>query len=738
MSVNREELEYLQQFRETGDQLAFEKLYNAYRDRLYSLALLTIGDPHMAQDIVQEAFIEAYRALSTLRDNRAFAAWMYRIIIFRCNRIFRKRREQLMGETAEQTFMQLKDESPEAAPENVASDHERAQLLRAFIERLPAPQKTCMLLYYYHDLSIAEIAMALKCSEGTVKSRLNYARTAMRRMLGEEPGRIDSMRLLAAIPFIAMPMKTAGSIWGGIAAGTAAPAPKGLIGLAHRMTYQSRYGGAQMTAPGTAAGAPGTAAAGSTAAGSAATGASAAGVVGAAGATVGAAGSLVVTIAAVALGAVVLVTAQATNGFGLLPRQEPAVGAPSAATGDQLPGGAVGGPLGAGGSAAPPGGGAGQGVFHNTQGAAGGVGQAGRQNGPETSGVSGRQDALPTASAGTGAGALAATPTSSPPPAVSAGTSTSSASPSPAAPTPRPSMGTSTPRPALVMPSQRATPKPSPAPKATAKPSVSPSPTVKSQEPVATPALLPPTPDPGPPYGSLPTPPPEPAAPAPEPDPAPEPTPTPTPTPTPEPTPTPTPTPTAFPICGDPPLPPSPLPSPPVIFAETDFELTATLGDGLGQASSFSFRLGEFDWLQMLSMAVDGERDPQTVRARMEHFLALGDQLPGFIRLAAPTLWHPLRVAYLSTTPDVLRMGAYDIGEAWLPNSPEFVETQLGQETSCFELIQDCAQPCSLGDTFTLRVTASGPPEGKTIERVEIGYTDSMPPVAGYGGGDAP
>ena len=153
-----------------GDREAFAQLVAESSDRLYAVALRILRDPATASDALQAALVAMWRDLPTLRNAERFEAWSYRVTARACQRELRNSRHR----SARELF-----ETDEVVGDEQGSLTLRDELEWAF-RRLSADQRAVLVLMYYRDLSVAEIAATLEISEGTVKSRLHYARAAMR------------------------------------------------------------------------------------------------------------------------------------------------------------------------------------------------------------------------------------------------------------------------------------------------------------------------------------------------------------------------------------------------------------------------------------------------------------------------------------------------------------------------------------------------------------------------------
>ena len=154
-----------------GDREAFAQLATDSSDRLYATALRILRDGDRAGDALQNALVDIWRELPRLRDVERFEAWSYRVVVRACHAELRRAQRRPL------TFELMPTDA--TVGDNQHSVSRRDELERAF-GRLPVDQRAVLVLMYYRDLTIPEIAVALGISSGTVKSRLHYARTAMR------------------------------------------------------------------------------------------------------------------------------------------------------------------------------------------------------------------------------------------------------------------------------------------------------------------------------------------------------------------------------------------------------------------------------------------------------------------------------------------------------------------------------------------------------------------------------
>lgn len=178
MAVNASRVldEYLLASIRAGDARAFELLARRWHKKLYGHAWRLLGgDVEAALDAVQEGWVEIVGGLHRLRDDRAFPAWAFRIVSRRCARQIdgALRRRQLAAEA--ETVDRVEP------MQDAVADGDR---LRRAIRALPPDQRAAIALFYFEDMSIAEVAVALDVPAGTVKTRLMHARRKLRAVLG--------------------------------------------------------------------------------------------------------------------------------------------------------------------------------------------------------------------------------------------------------------------------------------------------------------------------------------------------------------------------------------------------------------------------------------------------------------------------------------------------------------------------------------------------------------------------
>jgi RNA polymerase sigma-70 factor (ECF subfamily) len=166
-----------------GDKKAFDLLVLKYQNKVANLISRYIRDHAEVLDVTQEAFIKAYRALPKFRGDSAFYTWLYRVAINTAkNHLAAQSRrppgDDIEAETAEQMDMgtPLKEGD---TPERMALQREIAQTIQKALDELPEDLRTAITLRELEGLTYEEIAQAMECPIGTVRSRIFRAREAI-------------------------------------------------------------------------------------------------------------------------------------------------------------------------------------------------------------------------------------------------------------------------------------------------------------------------------------------------------------------------------------------------------------------------------------------------------------------------------------------------------------------------------------------------------------------------------
>jgi len=175
---------------QNNDINAFEQLISEHQTTVYNIALKIMGNPDDAADAAQEALIKVFKNIKKFKGDSKFSTWLYRIAHNVCIDEYRKRKNKStyvtrsideQYEDGENPIMSVPDTS--LTPEEQLLKNERIQMLNKAINSLSPVSRTAILLRDVRSFSYEEIAEIQKCSLGTVKSRINRARTQLKEII---------------------------------------------------------------------------------------------------------------------------------------------------------------------------------------------------------------------------------------------------------------------------------------------------------------------------------------------------------------------------------------------------------------------------------------------------------------------------------------------------------------------------------------------------------------------------
>ena len=159
-------------------------LVRKYQQGVHALVWRKIGDFHIAQEITQDAFLQAYKKLGTLKNPTQFSGWLYVIAANLCRSWFRKNRMPVPEslETTEATEVDRVSYSQYVAEKQATeADETRREVVKTLLQKLPESERTVMTLHYLGEMTIQAISEFLGVSPNTVKSRLSRARNRLRK-----------------------------------------------------------------------------------------------------------------------------------------------------------------------------------------------------------------------------------------------------------------------------------------------------------------------------------------------------------------------------------------------------------------------------------------------------------------------------------------------------------------------------------------------------------------------------
>lgn len=165
----------------SGDTSAFEELYHRYQPYVYNVVHGIVQNPEDARDVTQEVFLQVYDALSRFRGGSAFSTWLYRIAVNAAiTHVRREKRHPCVPLDALREFRA----GSEADPEYQTARAETQEAVQQMLAQLPEQHRAVLVLRYFQELSLEEMAQVLNCSVAAVKVRLHRARHSFRRLFG--------------------------------------------------------------------------------------------------------------------------------------------------------------------------------------------------------------------------------------------------------------------------------------------------------------------------------------------------------------------------------------------------------------------------------------------------------------------------------------------------------------------------------------------------------------------------
>ncbi len=199
--MEKEQLVSLVSKAQNGDNDALNTLFNEYYNDLYYFALKTVKDEETALDVTQEAFVEIINTLSNLKEPAAFVTWAKQITYHQCTRYFKKKKDVIVDEDEDgnTVFDTLQEDNAEFIPDEALDQSDFKKTVMAILDELSEEQRSATMMYYFDEMSVRQIAEIQGVSEGTVKSRLNYARKAIKNSV-EEYEKKNGIKL-HAVPF---------------------------------------------------------------------------------------------------------------------------------------------------------------------------------------------------------------------------------------------------------------------------------------------------------------------------------------------------------------------------------------------------------------------------------------------------------------------------------------------------------------------------------------------------------
>ena len=194
-----------------GDQEAYTYLYEKTYTKCFYLAKKFLNSEHTAQDIVQDAYVKAFKSLNTLEDPEKFPSWIGTIVSNLAKNELKRKKVTLFSETENEDGQDISDtfvdDRVSVQPEIVMDQNETTRLMKEIIDTLTDEQRICVTMFYMEQMSVKEMASVLEVSENTVKSRLNYGRQKIKDKVLDLEKKGTKLYGLAPIPFFLLLLK---------------------------------------------------------------------------------------------------------------------------------------------------------------------------------------------------------------------------------------------------------------------------------------------------------------------------------------------------------------------------------------------------------------------------------------------------------------------------------------------------------------------------------------------------
>ncbi|MBQ7121523.1 MAG: RNA polymerase sigma factor [Clostridia bacterium] len=178
MEVDKQRISELVSRIQGGDKSAFDELYKLTNERAYFVALEFTKNKQDAEDILQESYMKALSRIKELDKPESFSSWLNQIVANKSKDFLKKKKPMLFNSDEEETNATelLPDENTEFSPEDNLDQSELQKTVMEVLDELSEEKRACVLMMYFEELSVGEIAETLEIPEGTVKTRLFSAR----------------------------------------------------------------------------------------------------------------------------------------------------------------------------------------------------------------------------------------------------------------------------------------------------------------------------------------------------------------------------------------------------------------------------------------------------------------------------------------------------------------------------------------------------------------------------------
>ena len=185
--MERTEALLIENLRE-GDMTALAILVEKYKRLVYRIAIQITRNHEDADDVMQDTFLKVYESIHSFRKEATFETWLYRIVVNHAMNVVKRRKRRRETSLSATSEMEIRPDLRRTAdlannPQLNAEKEELQKWVTQAVDSLPVKHRTVVILHEFEGLTHLEIASILNCSEGTVRSRLHYARKRLRDLL---------------------------------------------------------------------------------------------------------------------------------------------------------------------------------------------------------------------------------------------------------------------------------------------------------------------------------------------------------------------------------------------------------------------------------------------------------------------------------------------------------------------------------------------------------------------------
>ena len=199
-----------------GDKAAFEKLYQEFHEKVYFFIIRIVDSPDTAEDLTSETFTTAFEHISQLKSGESFVGWLYSIAYSKCAKHLKELSRNISNDDLEYLLEAGRLNEPILLPDDYAENEETKEQLKSIIDSLSPDMRAAVIMYYYDEMTIPEVAEALETNENNVSQKLYKARKRIKEKVEKLIGKDG---LFAAVPMSAVLENLSDGVW--IAAGTA-------------------------------------------------------------------------------------------------------------------------------------------------------------------------------------------------------------------------------------------------------------------------------------------------------------------------------------------------------------------------------------------------------------------------------------------------------------------------------------------------------------------------------------